>query len=61
MYDPEELDITHLMTRELGPILLDFDIQHLFDDVDDAVYAGVPYELPSELVQEEAQPGQQED
>ena len=59
-YDPEELDSTHLMTRELGPVLMDFDIQHMLDDVDNAVYAGVPYKLPPELVEEEAQPGQQE-
>ena len=63
MYDPEEVDTTHLMTRELGPILRDYDIQHLLDDVEDAVYAGVPYELPSELVEEpqgpEGQQGQQ--
>ena len=52
MYDPEEVDTTHLMTRELGPILRDYDIQHLLDDVEDAIYTGVPYELPSELVEE---------
>ena len=45
------------MVRELGPILRDYDIQHLLDDVDDAVYAGVLYELPSELV-DQGQQGQ---
>ena len=52
MYDPEEVDTTHLMTQELGPILRDYDIQDLLDDVEDTIYASVPYELPSELVEE---------
>ena len=41
-----------MITRELGLILRDYDIQYLLDDVEDAIYAGVPYELPSELVEE---------
>jgi len=55
MYDPEDVDSTHLMVRELGPILQDYDIQPLLEDVEDAVYEGVPFELPSDLVDE---PGQ---
>ena len=51
MFDPEDLDATHLMTHELGPVLRDYDIQHLLEDVEDAVYAGVPYELPTELIE----------
>ena len=52
IYDPEDVDATHLMVRELEPILQDYDIQHLLEDIDDAVYEGVPFELPSELVEE---------
>ena len=51
MFDLEDLDATHLMTYELGPVLRDYDIQHLLEDVEDAVYAGVPYELPTELTE----------